>query len=331
MKSILKNIIVKLAYRYGFEIKRRSILKLGLSPCIFEEINLRPSEYPPEFDMAVYGKIHLELSGKSKPKLQQHYASFGRAEGWRANELENRQDFANLISQDIRSLEIGPFVNPLLSGKYVDYADYLSTEELIVRAQQIGLDPSNIPPIKYILKDISLGNITEQYDAVLTSHCIEHQPDLIEHLIQVQRLVEKNRGRYFVLVPDKRFCFDRHIADSTIADVIDAHENKRTLHPLKSIIEHRALTTHNDSISHWLDGGVQTPQKISLERVQSAIEEWRLANGQYIDVHAWYFTPESFVEIIILLNRLGYISFTVERLYPSRLNSNEFWAILKAH
>jgi hypothetical protein len=40
----------------------------------------------------------------------------------------------------------------------------------------------------------------------ISSHCIEHQPDLIGHLIGVARLLSTN-GLYFLTILDKRSVF----------------------------------------------------------------------------------------------------------------------------
>jgi len=62
--------------------------------------------------------------------------------------------------------------------------------------------------------------------------------------------------------------------------------------------------------------------------VLASIQEFTAANGGYVDVHAWYFTPWSIQFLFETLHDAGYIDFTVERLYPTRLNSLEFWMVL---
>jgi hypothetical protein len=284
---------------------------------------------PEEFELDTYKIIHNDLHKMSDDELQTHYEKYGRLEGRRANRLVSRQDFSSLITKDMRTLEIGPFNDPVVSGANVVFADYLSQKELIARAKEVGRDYARTPSIKYVLSKSGLENINEDYDVVVSSHCIEHQPDIILHLVQVQRLIEARDGRYFLFIPDKRYCFDKHLSESTIADVINAHEDKKKTHSLKSVIEHRALTTHNDPNKHWLEGEVSTRHQIDFGKIKSAIAEWRASNNQYIDVHAWYFTPDSFAEIISLLNSLAYIDLKIERIYPTRNGSLEFWAILK--
>ena len=93
------------------------------------------------------------------------------------------------------------------------------------------------------------------------------------------------------------------------------------------MLEHRALTTHNDSRSHW-EGNHGAPEA-GVRRIKSALAEYERADGGYIDVHAWYFTPQSLSNILSALRETGYIGLEVERLYPTRRFSNEFWIILR--
>ena len=53
------------------------------------------------------------------------------------------------------------------------------------------------------------------------------------------------------------------------------------------------------------------------------------ANGGYIDVHSWQFTPHSFEKIINGLYSLGMIDFSVHRLCQTVWGRLEFVAVLK--
>lgn len=282
--------------------------------------------FPPEIDCSEYRRLHADLAHMDDEALRDHYFRHGRAEGRIANALTERQQFAGLIRPEWRALEIGPFAKPMLEGVNVVHCDVMGRDGLRLRAQEVGLDPDKVPPIAYVVGSDGLDAIPEDFDVVLSSHSIEHQPDLVRHLQEVERRVERRQGRYFVLAPDKRYCFDRHIAPSTIADIMDAHVSGRTVHALRSVIEHRALTTHNDAVIHW-KGGQPLPA-VDPTSVSAAVNEWQEAAGQYLDVHAWYFTPDSFAENVGLLNRLGFTRFGVERIYPTRFGAGEFWAIL---
>lgn len=287
---------------------------------------------PPDFEINVYRQFNQDLLSilKSDEQLARHYEENGRNEGRIANRLLSRNDFVNLIPSHMKTLEIGPFTDPVVSGENVIYADYLDQNELIERARLYNREYKNTPRIKYVTSKIPLSDIPEEFDIVISSHSIEHQPDLISHLLDIQRLIKNRNGMYFLIVPDKRYCFDRYINESTIADILDAHRSGLKVHSLKNVISHIALITHNDSIKHWEDPDIQRPV-IDYKMVDFAIKQFDEANGGYIDVHSWFFTPASFCENINMLNALGIINLKVERVYFTRRNAIEFWAILKYH
>jgi SAM-dependent methyltransferase len=282
---------------------------------------------PPEFDPGVYRSIHPDLQAMSATELADHYRAYGRNEGRRANRLRDRNEFVTTIPATAEALEIGPFTNPLLRGPKVRYVDVLSREGLIARAQKIGLDPTNVPEIHYVAAGADLSVVDRCFDVVVSSHCLEHQPDLVGHLQDVAGLLNPGGG-YFLLVPDKRYCFDHFIPLSNAAEVVAAHHEKRQRHTLRSVIEHRALTTHNDCPRHWQgDHGVMLDG--FAPRLKTALGEYSDAGGAYIDVHGWYFTPDSAAEMLSALADAGMCPLTMLRLYPTRYGGGEFWMVLQ--
>ena len=243
--------------------------------------------------------------------------------------VADRNAFVGLIPLTSSVLEIGPFAQPVLRGPHVRYVDVLSTEDLRKRARALGMDETKVPTISWVSNGSDLSVVNDTFDAVVSSHAIEHQPDFVGHLNQVADLLKPD-GRYYVLVPDHRYCFDHFLTPSTVAQVIGAHLENRAVHTLSSVVEHRALTTHNDPVRHWA-GDHGDPNENRASRIASAIQEISDADGAYIDVHAWYFTPRSFREVITDLHATKHISLSVQRMFPTRPNSNEFWAILQKH
>lgn len=283
---------------------------------------------PLDFDLSFYKQINPDLASIEDSKLFEHYKNHGMNEGRKANIITGRSVFVDYVKRSGKVIEIGPFVHPAITGPNVVYADYLGTDDLVRRAESAGLAFSNPPNIKYVLSKNSLGDIPEKFDAVFSSHCIEHQVDLIQHLKDVRKILSDD-GRYFMVIPDKRYCFDRFNNISTIADIIDAHYNDKSNHSLKSVIEHIALITHNDPLQHW-DSSVPPKYTIDPKKIRFAIDKWLACKGEYIDVHAWYFTPESFVSNINLLNDLGCINLQIERVYPTQRGAIEFYAVLSS-
>ena len=280
------------------------------------------------FDLDYY-RLNSDLAGFSDESLRKHFLDHGLDEGRADDPRAVRENFLRDLPQDGPILEIGPFHVPSATGKNVKYADVLTTEQLRDRAISLGQNADGCPNIDFHLPDSSISTIDQKFSAVVSSHCIEHQPDLVQHLIDVEGLLSPG-GKYFLIIPDKRFCLDHFLPESSIADVVSAHERKLRVHDLSSIIEHWALTTHNDPGLHWAGEHGRQHIEISLREIKTAIADWRASAGIYIDVHAWQFTPESFYKLIDCLNRLDLISFRPEAVYNTGYHRNEFCAVLAA-
>lgn len=280
---------------------------------------------PPTIDPAYYRAGDPALAGLDDAAVVAHYRAHGRAAGRVASPLALRENLLASIGDDRTILEIGPFCRPLKRGPLVRYLDVLDAAQLRMRAERSGIDPAGCPDVIHYVG--GLEQVDGRFDVVLSSHAIEHQPDLIGHLREVERVLAPG-GAYVLMIPDKRYCFDHFLSESTIAGVLQAYEERRTRHTLASVIEHRALTTHNDSLRHWRgDHGAAESNRAA--RVRVAIDEYARAAGGYIDVHAWYFTPPSFRSIITTLHEIGLIGLAIGGLYHPAYGRNEFCAILQ--
>jgi SAM-dependent methyltransferase len=280
---------------------------------------------PPTIDPDTYRASDPKLGKLDDAAAIAHYRAEGRAKGVVASPLALRENLLLFIEDGISLLEIGPFFRPLMRGPGVEYLDVLTADQLRARALEVGGDPAGVPDTIHHVG--GLDAVDRTYDAVLSSHAIEHQPDLVAHLQQVERILNPG-GAYFLIIPDRRYCLDHFIADSTIAGVLQAHHERRTVHTLQSVVEHRALTVHNDAVRHWR-GDHGDPERNQAAHAQAAIDEYVAAKGGYVDVHAWYFTPPAFRLILTDLKRLGLIGLEISGLYHPAHDRNEFCAILK--
>ena len=291
-------------------------------------------ELPHEFDVEIYRSFNIDIGFYSNAGLTSHYKMFGRSEGRRAHSLSDRVEFAKLTG-DASVLEIGPFTRPLLVGPNVSYADIHTTAQLQEIAPHFGLIAADVPEITWVVSPADLTTIDEQFDAVLTSHVIEHQPNLVGHLQQISALLRPG-GRYLVLAPDYRYSFDHFMKPSTIADVLDAHARNNQMHDPKSLIASRLLRAHNDSVRHWAgdhgDPDIHPvfPEHDRITRLKLAYAEAAtLPRKPLANEHAWFLEPDTFASIVSDLNGLNLVDLHLERLYPTLHNSPEFWAILR--
>jgi hypothetical protein len=242
----------------------------------------------------------------------------------------NRETFSKKILDSTKGkiLEIGPLNRPLVRNSQVMYFDLLPTALLRDRAEFQGLDPDSVPEIHFHDEQGDLTKIDRKFSSAVSAHCLEHQPDLISHLKQVSDLLEGNDSYYWVILPDKRYCFDALLSESKISEVVQSFEMHDEKPSIWKVIEHRALTTHNDPTRHW-QGDHGEPNLDLIDRWQRAVSEYNDSNGDYIDVHCWQFTPKSFANLIDGLFRLGYIDFEVEEVFETPMNDLEFCVILR--
>jgi len=286
---------------------------------------IAPAPLPPVFDAAVYRRENPALAGLDDAAAAAHYADTGRAAGLVASPMARRETLIDHVRAAGTVLEIGPFCHPLVTGPDVRYLDILDADQLRARAQKLGIDPARCPTEIHHVG--LLDRIDARYDAVVSSHAIEHQPDLVRHLEAVARLLPDG-GRYYLVVPDKRYCFDHFRTESGIAEILDAWEQERRVHSLARVLEHGALATHNDAERHWRgDHGPARPQD-HAHRLRIGLDAHDAAQGGYLDVHGWYFTPDSFREIMGTLAELGLTAFDAT-VYDTPYGRMEFCAVLE--
>ncbi len=255
-----------------------------------------------------------------------HFAIFGHREG-RFPDTSARRRVSREYATHEAVLELSPWTRPFFTGPNVKYCDILSTKELKERAATLGIEASSIPEMDYQISPNDFSNISEKFDLIVSSHVLEHQPNLIGHLKSVHALL-KPQGLYLVALPDRRFTFDYFMAESRVVEAIQAHLDNRVVHTLGSLIEHRAFTTHSDALRHWREDHGEFDSNRE-ERVKLAINEFEKSMGAYIDVHAWYFTPDSIQTLIRDLSYAGFPLFSVERVFETEYGSYEFFVALR--
>lgn len=226
-------------------------------------------------------------------------------------------------------LEIGPldkpFVSKLLKDVSIKYLDHATRTDLI-RKYGGGVEAVNIPEIDFIFDGYnSYSDICGSgYDLVFSSHCLEHQPNLLGHLNEVSEILA-NGGMYICFIPDFRYCFDSLRPPTTIIDILLEFYSNPRRPSTRSILEHMFLSSSssNDSIFHqkaWRD--MSRDQYIDKLTDVSCSNALRLlgktkeiinSNG-YHDCHVWKLYPlgmSRILETIAGCSLLGFESFSI--------------------
>lgn len=239
-----------------------------------------------------------------------------------------------LTPKDAEILEIGAGAAPLFTKEEYPNSkilDYYSTDEIGAHFENDynlkGASQFNFPQIDFVCKDGNLkktiGN-NKKFDLIFSSHCIEHQPCLLNHLKQIEKIV-KSDGVFVAVIPSRESTFDALRTCSTTGDVLTKYHS-RTKNPSgKNVFEYYSRLIN-------LNPGRKITAADNLEfihNLEDAYKKFKTSlkkDTEYIDIHNWVFTPRSFIIIMVELYLLK-----LTKLFPqviTETNRNEFLCAL---
>lgn len=241
----------------------------------------------------------------------------------------------DLTLESLTGIEIGPLVRPIVTRDKSDvrYVDRASTEELqkwYSKDPEINVD--DIMTIDYVWGEQSLAEATgakEAFDYCIASHVIEHIPDLITWLQEIDSILKPGAIASFA-VPDRRYTFDFLRSETTIADLVEAHIEKRRKPSLKQIYDHFANHTNVDITAAWqpgYDGAELIPNK-APQQVFDVCEDAH-KTGKYVDSHCSVFTEMSFFNLLNGISELGLLNFRIKNAFPVPAGMLEFYVQLE--
>jgi predicted SAM-dependent methyltransferase len=241
-----------------------------------------------------------------------------------------------LAGQDIsgwRGIEIGPLCRPLVSQheSQVSYVDHCSTAEL--KHKYLGdpnVDGEKIVEVDFVWKDRPLREVLGKLcpvDYIVASHVIEHVPDLIGWLKEMHDSL-RDGGLLILIVPDKRFTFDIHRRTSSYEEIRAAHEELRRRPGLRCVMDHFANVVAADCYALWenYDETERVPFCHSPDFLELAAQHY--AEGRYIDVHCWVFTPWFFLETLGRIVRETNLGFDLQYFKTTVSHDLEFYVRL---
>lgn len=232
-------------------------------------------------------------------------------------------------------LEIGPSHNPIApkrQGFNVHILDHLSADGLRQKYAdhaRFGVRIENIEEVDFVWNGEDLRDLigqTASYDWIISSHVIEHIPDVITHLQQCAALL-KPTGRMSLVIPDMRYCFDALGSINTTGDFLDAYTQKRKRPSPGAIFDHFASACQRNDKITW-DATEPIRSQALMHDLADAKALWQRAydSAEYIDTHCWRFTPASFQLLIYDLQFLGLLPLQIIGFFET--SGCEFYATL---
>ncbi len=284
----------------------------------------------PVFDEVEYLGANPDVAAAVRDAMFQsgleHYQKFGLAEGRSLRiQLTREAKIFHLLDRSGLGLEIGPSHNPIApkkKGFNVHVLDHASASDLRKKYAAHGVNLENIEEVDFIWNGQRLPELigqTQCYDWIIASHVIEHAPDFVAYLQQCEELLKPD-GLLSLVVPDKRYCFDFFSPISSTGQVLDAHAEKRVRPSPGQIFDYVANAAKRKGEIAWTadDGGGADALAHSLGQAHDHWADALLSPSEYMDVHAWRFTPASFRLIVSDLVSLGLINLEVKSEFDTK-------------
>ena len=262
-------------------------------------------------------------------------ASNGELTRWKKRKVERLLGSAE--SSPMKVFEFGALHNPLELPQncVVKYIDHASTKQLIKKySEDTHVDTREFVEVDYVWPG---GEVPRSIlkdglaDIAIASHVIEHVPDPVSWLQSVRHVL-KTGGVLALSIPDKRYTFDYLRENSSLTDMLGSFLEKPVKPTGRMIFDAKAhAITRNGEISWYTwDKEVQLNEIKPVETIESAFNFAKdsASNSEYVDVHCWVFTNESFEKLINELIALNLIPFEI--LEISEPDGNEFIARLMA-
>ena len=238
----------------------------------------------------------------------------------------------------LKGLEIGPLNKPLVKkedmheGGEIFYLDHLPTKELKDKYKDdksVSID--EIVSVDFVCRDGDIIKATSgnTFDYVVASHVIEHSPNLLGFLSDIQNILKPD-GACILIVPDKRFTFDLNRPSTTFGQVLEKFLKRETRPNPSVVYDHFSMSTHANGHNIWYgidneaDSRLLVSDTFAWDAAQRVFEE-----SYYFDVHVNIFTPASFFSILKKSINHDIVFFKVDKFVDTQVGQIEFSVILK--
>lgn len=268
--------------------------------------------------------------------MRAHHAAGGPDEDPSAVRRRRMRDLAQVHAG--RGLEIGPLYSPVVGKDEVDvsYVDVHLTPELKAHyATHPGMPLDQFVDVDFALVDdgrtrslAEAVGAAAPFDWVIASHVVEHVPDVVGWLQQVADVLVDG-GRLVLAVPDRRFTFDVLRPETTVGQMLRAHEDADERPSTRAVFDHFSTTVTTTAADLWR--GHLPTTAATIHGVDYAWDQVLSARRDrtYVDCHVWLFTPTSLVSQLRVLARLGLLALTLEEMVPTARDELEFYVVLR--
>lgn len=234
------------------------------------------------------------------------------------HQVRLRNLFTGIDVANMEGLELGPLDRPLLSKKRskVYYVDNASTEDLIAKTRDDDkarcdwrlIVPTDIVWNKPLDQCVPKGR---KFDYCISSHVIEHIPDMIGWIQQIGSVLREGAVANFAM-PHRNFTFDYRRRTTSPSQFIGWHMRKLMRPAPEQVFDHVAYAS--------FDVGSERPLQIdaALDAARRSVD-----TDEYLEVHCNVFTEKSFLQAFSVITRAGLLKFRLGKMFPNIPGTNE--------
>lgn len=249
------------------------------------------------------------------------------------------------IDFDKDIIEIAPNWAPMVtqkdisnvSGKgKVTYTDRITTEALLEREKT---NPSRIEqnceilPIDFVWdpgSELLKSSNNEKFDFAISSHVIEHIPDVLGHFIEIWNVLHSG-GKYVFVLPNPLGTGEYFRRPSVLSDIVNSFfQDRNSTSPGQN-------WEYLTKAFHWTGASMTGKSLDDFKRHHTDAEAFQDAircQKEYVDVHCWCFSPENFAKTWHELTAFNLNPFDLVEIIESEEKSpdghcGEFITILK--
>jgi predicted SAM-dependent methyltransferase len=275
-------------------------------------LRLDPSTQPCEFTCELEIEPAREaLRHRATRWLAQLHGSVPRSVASSARPPGRKARVLSTIAKRGLGVEIGPSIDPIApksEGYRVHVIDHVDRQALLAKYANHPVELDRIEEVDFVWRGESYTELTgrpKHYDWIIASHVIEHTPDLVSFLADCESIL-KDDGVLSLVVPDKRYCFDRFRPLTGLGRVVDAHVARRRQPSAGAVAEHHLYAVGKAHQLAWYSGA--PGEYTSIHSAAESRELMRQVRDTpfYKDVHNWCFVPHSFRLLVEDLHALGY-------------------------
>lgn len=234
--------------------------------------------------------------------------------------------------RDAVGVEIGALDKPLVTRDmghvlYVDHADTAALrrkyqEHANVRSDAI-VDVDGVWNNNTLLDAIGGRKV----DYIIASHVIEHVPDMITWLNELEAALAPG-GEIRFAIPDMRYTFDCLRRETVFSDVLPAYLARAKCPMAREVVDFvaNAADVHSDLLWH-------KPAARAIDRkLYTDVDVVKLGDeamrGEYHDVHCWTFTPASFARLMQQITAAGLSNLACRAFTDTPVGWTEFYISL---